>query len=173
MHREGHIGAALVAYAPLGAIVLTLGFETVALLGAVAVAGLCMLPDLDLRVPLLAHRGPTHTVWFTLGVATLLGLLGAVVGWQRAGGVADGLLTAISLGTFAFTLGVAAIGSHLVADALTPAGVRPFAPYDDRRFTYALARANNPLANYGLLALGVATVAVGLGIGNRVGGLLG
>ena len=72
MHREGHIGAALVAYAPVGAVALALGFETLALVGAVAAGGLSMLPDYDQRVPGLDHRGPTHTVWFALVVGVVL-----------------------------------------------------------------------------------------------------
>jgi inner membrane protein len=43
MHREGHIGAALLAYAPVGAVVLALGFDTYALVGGVVAVGLALL----------------------------------------------------------------------------------------------------------------------------------
>jgi inner membrane protein len=62
MHREGHYGAALVAYTPLGAAAVILGAETVTVAGAVAAVALAMVPDYDQRVPGLPHRGPTHTV---------------------------------------------------------------------------------------------------------------
>lgn len=173
MHREGHVGAALVAYGPLGAVTLALGFDTLALLGAAGAVALAMLPDVDMRVPLLTHRGPTHTVWFALGMAALLGILGALVGWQGAESVPESALAALGLGTFGFALGTASVGSHLVADALTPAGVRPFAPHNTRRYSYGLTTAANPVANYGLLALGVGISAAALALGSAVAGLLG
>jgi inner membrane protein len=160
MHREGHIGAALVAYAPVGAVALALGFETLALVGAAAAGGLSMLPDYDQRVPGLNHRGPTHTVWFALLVALVLGILGGLAGRST------GPLAVVGLAVFGVALGFLTIGSHVLADALTPAGVRPFAPYRDRHYTYDLARASNPIANYALLAVGVIAVLVAFSLGN-------
>lgn len=160
MHREGHIGAALVAYAPVGAVTLALGFETLALVGAVAAGGLSMLPDYDQRVPGLDHRGPTHTVWFALLVALVLGTVGGLTGQS------SGPLAVLGLAAFGFALGFLTIGSHILADSLTPAGVRPFAPYRDRHYSYDLARASNPIANYALLAVGVVAVVLALALGN-------
>lgn len=40
MHREGHVGAALLAYAPLGFLAVLLAGLQLALLGAVGIAGL-------------------------------------------------------------------------------------------------------------------------------------
>ena len=155
MHREGHVGAALLAYAPVGALTLALGFGTLALLGAGGAVVLAMLPDYDQRVPGLEHRGPTHTVWFALAVAVLGGLAGAE----------HGLLSALALAVWA-SVGVATVGSHILADALTPAGVRPLAPYRDDFYCYDLARARNPLANYALLALGMLAAGAALALGN-------
>lgn len=164
MHQEGHIGAALLAYAPVGAVTLALGFDTLALLGAAAVAALSMLPDVDHRVPGIAHRGPTHTVWFVLGVAAVLGLLGGLAG-SEAGPVA-----ALGLGSFAVAVGVAALGSHLLADSLTPTGIRPFAPWRSRHYSYDLTTSANRMANYALLALGVVAAGVALAVGNYLAG---
>lgn len=122
MHREGHIGVALLAYAPVGAVTLALGTDTLALLGGAGAVGLAMLLDYDQRVPGVTHRGPTHTVWFALAVGVLLGV---------AAGLADrstGPLAVVGLAAFGFTIGVLTIGSHILADALTPAGVRPLEP---------------------------------------------
>ena len=99
MYREGHVGAALLAYAPVGFVVAAAGFRFLSLIGGIGVAALAMLPDYDQKVPGVDHRGPTHTVWF------------------------------------AVVVGVVTIGSHIAADALTPAGVRPFAPVRTRRYT--------------------------------------
>lgn len=160
MHREGHVGVALLAYAPVGALTLALGFGHLALLGAGGAVVLAMLPDYDQRVPGLEHRGPTHTVWFALAVGAVLGVFGGLSGAEH------GLLSALALAVWASVVGVATVGSHIVADALTPAGVRPLAPYRNRHYSYDLARARNPLANYALLALGVLAAGAALALVN-------
>lgn len=163
MHREGHVGAALVAYAPLVAVTSAVGLDGLALAGGFVVAGLAMLPDVDMKLPLVAHRGPTHTVRFAVAVAAALGIAGVALG------ASDGLLAAVGLGVFGALVGAVAVGSHIAADALTPMGVEPFD--DGRRYSYSVARASNPLANYALLALGVLAVAVGYGLGSAVAAL--
>lgn len=171
MHKEGHMGAALIGYAPMGAAAFALGFDTLALGGAAAAVALSMVPDVDMRVPLLTHRGPTHTVWFALGMAVLLGILGAFVGWQGAESVPESALAALGLGTFGFALGVASVGSHLVVDALTPAGIRPLAPWRSRRYSYDLVTSESLVGNYGLLAAGVVVSVGALALGSAVAGL--
>ena len=156
MHREGHLGAALFCFAPVGFVAAAVAGPTALLLGGAVAAGLAMVPDLDMRVPFVAHRGPTHTVWF----ATLLGAGGALAGALL--GIESGPLPALG---FALLLGSAAflsIASHIAADALTPMGVRPFTPWDETHYTWDVTKAANPLSNYLLLALG-AVVAGGLG----------
>ncbi|MFB6298176.1 MAG: metal-dependent hydrolase [Salinirussus sp.] len=153
MHREGHYGAALLAYAPIGFLTLLAGGRQLALLGAAAALALAMLPDQDQRIPGLSHRGPTHTVWFALLVGVVVGALGAAVGARPAGTGFWSLATVAAAG-FGFVVGTVTITSHIAADALTPMGVTPLAPFDDRHVTYDLATADNPLANYGLLVLG-------------------
>ena len=101
MHREGHVGAALLAYAPVGALTLALGFGNLALLGAGGAVVLAMLPDYDQRVPGLEHRGPTHTVWFALAVGVVLAVLGGLSGAEH------GLLSALALAVWASVMGVA------------------------------------------------------------------
>jgi inner membrane protein len=168
MHRPGHYGAALLAYAPLGFLATALGFETAALVGGgVAVAG-AMVPDWDQRVPFVRHRGPTHTVWFALGVGILLGAGGVLAGART------GALTAAAYGAFGFAVGVITVGAHLLADALTPMGIRPLEPVDDVEYSLEVTKAANPVANYLLLAVGVtaaggAFVAAGA-VATAVGG---
>lgn len=162
MHQEGHVGAALLAYAPAGAVTLAFGFDTLALLGGVGAAGLAMLPDADQRIPGLTHRGPTHTVWFALAVGVVFALAGGLAGSSH------GPLAAAGLAVWAFVVGTATVSSHILADALTPAGVRPFAPYHDGFYSYDLARASNPIANYALLAAGVLAAGGALALGNAI-----
>jgi inner membrane protein len=56
-------------------------------------------------------------------------------------------------------VGIVGVGSHLLADALTPAGVPLLWPLSDTDFSVSVANASNPIANYGLLVLGVAATA--------------
>lgn len=162
MYQTGHYGAALIVYAPVGALVFTASPE-LALLGGGGVLLLATLPDYDLRVPFVRHRGPTHTVLFLLVVA---GLLGAA-GWVAGSRLGPGERTVLA--GFGFLVGTLGIGSHLLADALTPAGIEPFWPVSSRNYTLSVARASNPLANWGLLALGVFVTAGALLLVSRIG----
>lgn len=154
MYRIGHYGAALTTYAPLGMFVALAGYETVAIVGCVVSIWLSTLPDYDHYVPLIEHRGPTHTVPFALLVgAALAGATAVLVG-------ASSPFLDVGFVGFAFAVGSLAIVSHLLADALTPAGIRPFWPLSRRRYSLAVTRASNTVANYLLFALGVLAIVV-------------
>ena len=150
MHRPGHYGVALACYAPVGAAAFAAGLESLAVAGGVIAVSGAMVPDLDQRVPGVSHRGITHTVWFVLALGAAVGIGGIV-----AGGVATGIIGRVA--------GVILVGAHLLADVLTPMGIRPFAPVTDREYSLDVPTASNPVANYALLAVG---------IGVNVGGLL-
>lgn len=165
MHRYGHVGAALAAYAPVAFTTAALGRSDLTLVGAAAVVSLAMLPDVDLRLPLVPHRGPTHTVWFALVVAAA----GGAVGWIA--GVPTGLAGGAGLAAFGTAVAGAAIGSHLVADAMTPMGIRPYAPLSDRRITHDVTAAANPIANALGLVLGVSLVSGAFLLGTWIDGL--
>lgn len=160
MRQTGHYGAALLVYAPVGFALLAVD-PLLAFAGGAGVLALATLPDFDLRVPLVPHRGPTHTVLF---VALVAGLLGAA-GWYAAD--AAGFDPAV-LALFGFGVGVLGVGSHLLADALTPMGVTPFWPLSGRNYTLGLTHADNPVANWLLLALGVLATAVALVVAGRL-----
>ncbi|ELZ48971.1 putative membrane-bound metal-dependent hydrolase [Halorubrum coriense DSM 10284] len=162
MHQKGHIGASLLVYAPFGFVLAALASMELAFIGAAAVGSMAMVPDLDMRIPLIKHRGITHTVWFALVVGAAFGLVGAVLGVQESivGGVLFGFL--------AFGFGTLTIVSHLLADALTPMGIKPFSPVRDTKYTLDLFKAANPIANYALLGLGGAVVAVAVVAGGAV-----
>jgi len=167
MHRPGHYGGSLLAYAPVGFFVVVAGAVELAIAGgAVAVAG-AMIPDWDQRVPFVRHRGPTHTVWFALLVGTVLGVAGALVGSSM------GVGSAIALGGFGFVVGAIIVIGHLLADVLTPMGIRPFEPLRDDTYTLDVAKAANPLANYALLGLGAVTSVIAFLAGSVVAGALG
>ena len=153
MHQEEHYGAALLAYAPLGAVLAAIGGQQPAVLGLVTVAALAMVPDQDQRIPRITHRGITHTVWFALVIGLAVGLAGAYVGNVLSDGA---IRTIVLAGGFGFVVGTLSILSHIAADALTPMGVTPFIPVDDRHYTLDVVRASNDAANYLLLVAGTA-----------------
>lgn len=160
MHRPGHIGAALIGYAPVGAVALAFDLSQFALIGGGLAVGLAMLPDWDQKVPFVDHRGVTHTVHFAALVGGLLAVAGALIG------TSVGLASAALLSIFGFAVGFGTIISHIAADALTPMGVEPFR--NGRRYSFDLAKASNPIANYLLLGLGIAAVAIAGALGTAV-----
>lgn len=161
VHRSGHVGAALAAYAPVAFVTAAVGLDTLALLGALAAVGLSSLPDVDHRLPLVSHRGPTHTVWFTLAVAAA----GGYVGWTA--GVPAGPAQAMRLAAFGATVSGLAVGSHVAVDALTPAGIRPLAPLSNRWVCFNLTPAGSPLANWLGLVVGSSLAAVAFALGRQ------
>ena len=158
MYQTGHYGVALLAYAPVGFVVTAAGFRTLALVGGALAVALAMVPDWDTRVPFVAHRGPTHTVWFAVLVAAVVAAGGFLVGQPR------GVATAIALAGFGFVVGFVTICSHIAADSITPMGVTPFTPFSDRHITYDVVPAKHTVANYLLLGVGVAASAGALGL---------
>lgn len=176
MYRDGHYGAALLAYAPVGFLVTALGYRALALLAGGVALALAMVPDWDMRVPGLEHRGPTHTVGFALLVGLLVGAAGVTV--ATAGNpaavstdlasLADDPATALGVGVLGFLVGFLTVCSHIAADALTPMGVTPFWPLSDRHVSVGVARASNRVANALLLGVGVVAAAGAYGLALQV-----
>lgn len=163
MHQEGHYGVALAVYSPVGFLVLAANRPELALAGGAVVVGGAMLPDVDMRLPFVKHRGITHTVWFALAVGVVLGLVGAAVGHQNS------IAAALTLGCFGLLIGVLTVGAHLLADALTPMGIRPFTPIDGREYSLNVTKAANPIANYVLFGVGIAVAAIAASAGLALG----
>ena len=151
MYRWGHIGAALFVYGPVGAALSHAGDPGLALLGAAVAVACATLPDADELLP-IDHRGPTHTVWFVAVVSVIVaaagGLLGASIGRP---------------GTVALIVGSAAglsLSSHLLADSITPMGIRPFYPLSRWHHSFDVIPAANPRANTTMLGVGISFAAL-------------
>ncbi|RKS83340.1 inner membrane protein [Haloarcula quadrata] len=160
MYRNGHYGAALLFVTPVSAVLISIGFVRLAFVAGITAVGFAMVPDLDQRIPGVTHRGLTHTVWFALVVGFLLATAGAVVT------IAPSLVGAVT----GFAVGTGTITSHIAADTLTPTGVRPWSPVDDTQYSLDIVRANDPLANYALLGLGIASATLGIWTGGTAAG---
>lgn len=139
-------------YAPVGYWLVGAGEPAVALLAGAVMVWLTMLPDVDHRLPLVRHRGPTHSLAFAALVGLVLGGVGHLLG--------DGTVVAgRGLPEFGFALGFLSVAAHLLADALTPAGVNLLWPLSNHRTSLSVARAGDPVANAALFALGLFAVA--------------
>ncbi len=156
MYQPGHCGVALALYAPVGGALVASGVTSTAFLGAGVVLALTMLPDLDTRTDRLRHRGPTHSIVF----AALVGLLTGFVG---------GLLAGTSGAEFGGLVGTLAIVAHLLADVITPMGIRPFWPLSDRKFTFDVVLASDTRANALLFVFGVVFTGGSWFLGNQFG----
>lgn len=164
MHRLGHYGAALVVYSPTVAVLVAVGLEAFALIGGLVVLAFAMVPDKDQNLPFVSHRGITHTVHFAALIGGVLAVGGGLVG------ITAGIGTAVSLAVFGFVVGFGTIASHIAADALTPMGIEPFR--NGRRYSFDLVKAANPIANYVLLALGIAAVGLAFVVGTTAGAVV-
>ncbi|NHN40382.1 metal-dependent hydrolase [Halorubellus sp. JP-L1] len=157
MYQLGHYGVSLLLYAPVG-LALAFGDEGwLAVLGGAGVLAVATLPDVDHRIPGVRHRGVTHTVPFAVLVG--VAFAGGVLALCQAG--SDPLPATELVGSvaFAFAVGTFGVLAHLAGDALTPMGVPVLWPLSDRRYTVSLTRADSPLWNVLLFALGVLATA--------------
>lgn len=164
VYRPGHLGVSLLAFAPIGYLLVALGSPLASVMTGGAMLWLAMLPDVDHRLPVIRHRGPTHSLLFAAlvgGAFAAVGLLLAALGGASV--IAEllglGAFPGIGLAAFGFAVGFLSVAAHLLGDLLTPAGVNLFWPVG-KKYTLSVTRADNTLANYGLFLLGIFAVAV-------------
>jgi membrane-bound metal-dependent hydrolase YbcI (DUF457 family) len=93
MHRRGHVGVTLLAVAPLAYYFVSNGTPLLALLSWLGIQAVEPLPDWDLQVSGLQHRGLSHSLLAALVVGSVLG----VSGWVLSGTVNDLLLAVPSV----------------------------------------------------------------------------
>ncbi|MFW6320533.1 MAG: metal-dependent hydrolase [Halohasta sp.] len=175
MYVLGHVGISLLLSAPFVAVALSTGQPLVAALTAAIMVALGPLPDLDTYTDRLAHRGPTHTVWFALGVGLAAAVVAAIVAAAvdaatvaNAGTVAvDAADTQYISSHFLPPLAPAiwfggasalAVGGHLAGDLLTPMGLWPFRPLSGWHYTADLTPSKSPRANR--VCFGVGSLAL-------------
>lgn len=153
MYWRGHVGIALLAYAPIAGVVLEAGQPGLAIVGGVLAVAFATLPDADESLP-LPHRGPTHTLAFAVVAGVLAAL--AAAGVALAAGLAVPAWTPHFVGTVV----TVTLCSHIAGDAITPMGIQPFRPLSSVHFTLDLTPAKNPRANYLFLAVGILALSV-------------
>jgi len=163
MYVLGHVGISLLLYAPLAWLLLSTGQPAVAALTGLLMIVLAPLPDLDTYTDRLDHRGPTHTVWFALGVG-LVTASSPVLARSLAvlsSGVATHYHRFWVAGWFG-TVSTLTVLGHLAGDMLTPMGVWPFRPLSAWHYTAELTPSKNPRANRLCFAAGVVILTLTL-----------
>lgn len=154
MYWPGHVGIALLLYAPLTVLLRRRGRGRWVPVGLAGLIPLAVAPDVDLYVAALAHRGLTHTLWGVLVAGLAFGLAVAVGRrlWTAGLGSTAGLGGPTP--GFGVRVGLLACGGHLLGDVVTPMGVVPVYPLGGHAYTLDLVAAANPTANLALFAAG-------------------
>lgn len=161
MHRRGHYGSVMLTYAPVAFVLTYLGAYRLLVAGWIGVTFFAMIPDLDMRIPSISHRGPTHTIWF----AALFGLFlagGCILGVYHfeAPSTLRGYLEYQDYIGFSFLIGVTSVLGHLLGDVVTVSGLRPLTPFSNRKFVLEIGLlrlptlAKSPVANWAFSAVG-------------------
>ncbi|WP_253739167.1 metal-dependent hydrolase [Halohasta salina] len=151
MYRKGHLGVSLLVFAPVGYALVDAGHPAVAAVAGLVMVQFATLPDVDHRLPMVEHRGATHSLAF----AALVGAAGAAVGVA-----ADAVVSVdLPLPAVGFAVGALTILAHLLGDTLTPMGVNYLWPLPVSPVSLSLTPADNPVVNSGLFGLGLAVTA--------------
>ncbi|MFW6018874.1 MAG: metal-dependent hydrolase [Halapricum sp.] len=159
MYRTGHQGVNLVLFAPVLAALGVAGHLWLGAVGVAIVFTTASMPDIDVRLPLIAHRGITHTVWAALAVGLAVAVAVGYAGTSIASSVPElAVYEPVALGAYAGGIVGFSVLGHLVGDLLTPMGIRPFAPLSNRSYSLGLWTADS-IANKALFGLGVGVLA--------------
>jgi len=153
MFKQGHLGVSMLVFGPVGYALVARGLPELAAITGLVMAWFTMLPDIDHRLPIVEHRGPTHSLLF----AALIGGIGWAVGTGFEAVV--GPVGGVPLATVSFGIGALTVIAHLIGDTLTPAGVPYLWPLSRRTFSLSLVGAGNSIANSGLFGLGLLVTA--------------
>ncbi|WP_369685641.1 metal-dependent hydrolase [Salinibaculum rarum] len=161
MYWKGHYGITLLLATPISAALIVTGHPSIAYLVTGLMLSTSVLPDVDRKLPLVTHRGPTHTVWFGAGI----GVLGAgFFGNSLPPSTLPFGLSHTMFVTIIFLGMTAGILSHLLGDIITHSGIQPFAPLSTTTYTLHLTTAANSTLNAVLFTSGLLIWALTMGL---------
>lgn len=168
MYKTGHYGAGLLFLAPVVFLLVYFQHYLLAALAAIVILSLTRLPDIDLYLKGVKHRGMTHTLVFAAGMGVITGIALAAALYAIPDEVLNVVPVIFEVSTsvrtlvyafgFGFILGSIAIIAHLVADLVTPTGLQPLMPFNDERYRYELTRASDPYGNIAFFLIGKGAV---------------
>ena len=182
MYSSGHYGTAMILYAPVVFVLMYLQLYPLAALASIIIVGGTRIPDWDLRIPVVQHRGITHTFLFVAFFGLLIGTAlagGVLYGYEKlpepfllfGSGEVTGV-TVVIAALFGFACGALSIIAHLLADFITPMGLQPLHPFSDARYSAQIVKAKNPVANALLFTSGMIAVIVAAAAGIYLSGVL-
>lgn len=177
MNWKGHVGLALLTASPFAlAFGVFLGtYWSILTLGAAVLTD--RIPDKDQQIPLISHRGITHTFFFGSIVSGVLAMvLTAIITVAHPSSVVEvGLvanlranLSVMSIAFFGFMLGFT---SHLLGDILTEAydyTVSPFWPFSRAPVVLGWIESDSKRAWEWVFVILGALATVGVVVGLRV-----
>jgi inner membrane protein len=179
MYRAGHYGAALIAASPLAFALTYFHQPFVAVASVITMLALTRIPDWDMWLPGVSHRGITHTIVFTIFIGGLMAVTFPALLYVFRSPLMSYLpvtlepATYVSAAGLGFLTGALAILAHLAADIITPRGIHPFLPHDSTRYTLDLVPARSPSGNALLQLVGLVCIVVAFGAGLHFGGVTG
>jgi len=159
MHSEGHIGLGMLFYAPVAFSLSYFDLMSVMALGLVCAVFFSYAPDFDMQLPLVSHRGATHTL---VAGAIASSVVAALAGYLVVSGSypIDTHVVVLTGATF----GAAFLGflSHLAGDVITPMGIRPLRPWSKKKYTLDLMYAKNERANEAFATIGAVALVTAM-----------
>ena len=146
----GHLGITLFLCAPLANALVASGHrvEVPRWVGIALVVTL--LPDADLILPWVTHRGVTHSLLAAGCLGVVVTVVVTAARWDTTPLSPDNGVRRALLG---FGVGAGSIVSHLLGDLITPMGIRPFFPFDSV-YTLNLVYAKDMGANLAFVVVG-------------------
>jgi len=167
VYLPGHLGTALLTYAPVLRALLRRRYPRLAAGGTVVVLSLAMLPDVDRVVASLLHRGPTHSLAFVVLTASALAALAYLIA-DLVDGRVELRLEPHQFAAFGSLLGGLAVLSHLLADVTTPRWrladeplrLELLWPASQAHVAVDVVRAGHPEANLAVFLAGVAATGL-------------
>ncbi len=157
MHKKGHIGINALLYSPIAFALSYYGYIQYAIAGGILIWFFSGIPDIDQKIPNVTHRGPvTHSVFSAIGASILT--------------TAPLFTITQNTTTLLFAAGISAfiILGHMIGDVITPAGIKPFAPYKDYEANIVVCKAKNPIANLGFFAFGFLSLVLSIAYGSGI-----
>lgn len=170
MFPKGHLGVSLILYSPIAALLIINSLFLEAAFGLAVFVGLSSLPDIDVKISFIKHRGITHTVWFAIIIALIPTIITMNIPKEYIGFIGFGNYTTPLI----FILSFLAVMSHIVGDAITPYGVAPLSigalqnipPFEnythitEKNYGITITTAGNDLANFLFLKIGTFTIFI-------------
>lgn len=173
MYRKGHIGINMMLFAPILFIMIILEFVILGIIGLISVSYFASLPDIDLKIKRLKHRGFTHTISFAVLIGLIVFMIGLFVSniFMALGIINTSLFNLIFISIYSFYIGFFIVMGHIAGDIITPTGVRIFEKpkyipnsyiFSDKNYTLFSIPAKSNIANFVFLFLGLLCTSISI-----------